>query len=87
MFVSVCVISVSIYSLSPPSDLTRLLGGWPGPGTWILSQLEIATQVQLATLLVSLITAILRHGDTDIMIHRAWHIQSAEASLGPDQEL
>ena len=57
--VCVCVISVSLYSLCPPSsDHLRLLGGWLGPGTWILSQLEIATGPTLATL----ITAILRHG-------------------------
>lgn len=39
--VCVCLCnSVSIYSLCPPSDQAP---GWlPGPGTWILSQLEIA---------------------------------------------
>ena len=74
MFVSVCVISVSIYSLSPPSDLTRLLGGWPGPGTWILSQLEIATGPTGHTAGVT-DHSHLETWDTDIMIHRTWHIQ------------
>ena len=57
----------------------------PRPGTWILSQLEIATGQTLSTL----ITAILRHGT--LISWYIWHGTysgvSYQASLGPGQEV